>query len=113
MKTLQEIADFINPYSAIIDPHYDSKGKLDGGWLIEKGRVMGHIDPSGEQGEEGPAGIPDLPIINLQYEINKGSGVWEQIEKENIRTYTPISEEQINKIFNELHDDYEKNKEMV
>ena len=74
MKTLEEIADLIKPHSAIIDPHYDSNGYLDGGWVIHDGVITGHIDPRGEKGDEGVAGFissiniyPPLSDLELGY----------------------------------------------
>ena len=44
------------PFNAIIHPHYDSKGHLDGGTIIENGVVKGHIDPRGAEGAQGYTG---------------------------------------------------------
>ncbi len=32
-------------FNAIIDPHYDERGRLDGGWVINDGILTGHINP--------------------------------------------------------------------
>jgi hypothetical protein len=44
------------PLNAIINPHYDKYGRLDGGLVIENGVAVGHIDPIGESGTQGVAG---------------------------------------------------------
>ena len=41
---------------AILQPHYDSHGHLDGGTVMKDGIRIGHIDPRGEPGEPGIEG---------------------------------------------------------
>lgn len=43
----------------VLNPHYDNKGRLDGGTVISGGKITGHIDPSGEEGCPGVDGITD------------------------------------------------------
>jgi hypothetical protein len=43
--------------SAILQPHYDSDGHLDGGTIVNNGIINGHIDPTGPKGKEGISGI--------------------------------------------------------
>lgn len=42
---------------AIIDPHWDKNGFLDGGNIYVDGVNEGHIDPKGEQGTPGQPGL--------------------------------------------------------
>jgi len=44
------------PFNAIINPHYDRNGFIDGGLIISNGEIIGHADPRGEQGTMGEAG---------------------------------------------------------
>ena len=44
------------PFNAIINPHYDRNGFIDGGLIISNGEIIGHADPKGEQGAMGEAG---------------------------------------------------------
>ena len=43
-------------FNCILNASRDKNGNLDGGIIIEKGRVEGHVDPCGEPGEAGVAG---------------------------------------------------------
>ncbi len=46
----------IRPKRAILRPHFDKHGMLDGGDWFENGKLTGHIDPCGEDGVEGQPG---------------------------------------------------------
>ena len=54
-------------FNCILQPHYDKDGELDGGTVIEKGKIIGHIDP---KGQEGTSGI-DYKKRNLLIEFAK------------------------------------------
>ena len=45
------------PFNAIIDPHYDKDGFINGGLIIRDGEIVGHADPRGLKGYEGKPGI--------------------------------------------------------
>lgn len=45
--------DTIANHEVILQPHWDKNGYLDGGTIVEEGRIKGHIDPRGEPGEPG------------------------------------------------------------
>ncbi len=49
----------------VLNPHYDNKGRLNGGIVISEGKITGHIDPCGEEGYPGPLGI-DKYFENLK-----------------------------------------------
>lgn len=65
--------------NAIINPHFDSKGRLDGGLTVKNGQVIGHIDHAGEEGIEGQKGsteppqspIAEVDICIISYAKNK------------------------------------------
>lgn len=46
----------------ILNPHFDSDGKLDGGTMFKDGVPNGHIDPSGPLGPSGVPGINQYPL---------------------------------------------------
>jgi hypothetical protein len=46
-----------NEFNGIANPHFDSNGHLDGGWIIQNGKMVGHIDPRGEPGTLGEPGV--------------------------------------------------------
>ena len=48
----------------ITQPHYDIRGDIDGGTLLENGEARGHIDPRGEPGVEGIIGIKTTEDIS-------------------------------------------------
>lgn len=83
--------------AAIINPHYDRNGYLDGGCYIEKGRITSHIDPRGEEGTPGEPGIS-----REDAEKEQEGKLWpkwlEQQQEELFRHYT----EQMEK-FHEQH----------
>lgn len=45
--------------NGVMNPHYDSKGRLEGGWIIVDGVCIGHADPCGEEGAMGVEGITE------------------------------------------------------
>lgn len=46
-------------FNCILNEHYDNRGRLDGGIIIDGGVIRGHIDPKGEEGYPGVVGITD------------------------------------------------------
>jgi hypothetical protein len=48
---------YIDVREAILSPHFDSHGRLDGGTIINGGKIVGHIDPTGEPGTPGISGV--------------------------------------------------------
>lgn len=55
---LYDVSDSVHLH-CVLNPHYDNKGRLDGGTVISGGKIIGHIDPSGEEGCLGVEGIAD------------------------------------------------------
>ena len=48
-----------NHLHCILNEHYDSKGRLDGGAILSGGKITGHVDPIGEDGCPGTDGITE------------------------------------------------------
>lgn len=46
--------------NCIINEHYDADGQLDGGVVIECGRIVGHVDPTGPKGTRGSSGTQGM-----------------------------------------------------
>ena len=58
------------PDNCIINPHYDRKGYLDGGLIVEGGIIRGHIDAKGEEGPQGCAGVT-IATVNSSENIKE------------------------------------------
>ena len=46
-------------FNVIVKRNYDRFGQLQGGIVISRGRVTGHVDPKGDEGTPGPRGYID------------------------------------------------------